>query len=183
MPRLADTNAPAAVAENVPAVQNLVPPQHDEPKSITMVVMGKPTPLQQRKLSQSGYYYSLSDSDMNKFRKAIKDQHPPHTFRGAVAVEATFFFSAPNAQGKVAWKRGRRSVNIAVKDCEYPSCKPFPDVDNLQKFIMDGMNKRVYDDDVQVVEVIAKKRFTQREERTVITVMKPSVVEEKVMLV
>ena len=139
--------------------------------------------MKQRKMGKGRRYFGPSSSDLKKFAKEIKDKLPTNRFRGAVAVEATFFFKSPNADGKVPWKRGRKIVNVSVKDREFPSSKPFPDVDNLAKFVNDGMSKFVYDDDVQIVELSAKKRFTNREPRTVITVMKPSLLNSKVNVI
>ena len=143
----------------------------DEPRSVRIVVNGTPVPLQQRRLSRSNRYYTPSAQSLKKFRDEIRSQLPANIFRGAIEVAAVFFFKGPDANGKVAWTGTSNKIRkVTVTDLEYPSEKPFPDLDNLTKFINDGMKNGVLEDDVQVTDITVKKRYTKRDSRTVITI-------------
>ena len=39
------------------------------------------------------------------------------------------------------------------------ACITSPDIDNLAKFVLDGMNQLVYEDDKQVVKLVVYKLF------------------------
>ena len=56
-------------------------------------------------------------------------------------------------------KKKRKEIKDGL---EYPKKKP--DIDNIVKIILDGLNKVAYADDKQVVEVTALKRYTEQED-------------------
>ncbi len=47
-----------------------------------------------------------------------------------------------------------------------------PDVDNLAKSVLDGMNKIVYDDDSQIIVLLTSKEYAMEDEkpRTVVSI-------------
>lgn len=57
----------------------------------------------------------------------------------------------------------KKRIQAIREGKEYPMKKP--DVDNIAKIILDSLNKIAYDDDVQVTDLIVRKRWTEEKER------------------
>lgn len=73
---------------------------------------------------------------------------PPMT--GAVILEVLAVYEIP--QSWPLWKRA-----LAKKHFIAPTVKP--DLDNVVKSVKDGLNKVAWDDDTQVIQVIAEKCY------------------------
>lgn len=80
---------------------------------------------------------------------------PPTPFEGAVCVSLTFY-----TQPAASWPSWRRDAALAGQ--VMPTGRP--DVDNLVKLVLDALNRsgRWWRDDAQVVEVHARKCFSER---------------------
>lgn len=73
----------------------------------------------------------------------------------AVKVEIEAHFAIPKSYSK-------KKHEQAIKDEIKPMVKP--DIDNVVKAVLDAMNKTVYIDDKQVVELVARKFYTEEKE-------------------
>ena len=73
-------------------------------------------------------------------------------FDGACAVDLDIRVSVP-----ASWSQKKRYM--ALNGLLHPTKKP--DVDNVEKAIFDGMNGVVWRDDVQAVDVVARKRYAE----------------------
>lgn len=71
-----------------------------------------------------------------------------NTRKNAVKVVIEFFLKIPKSIS-------RKSLEDGVM----PTVKP--DLDNLAKTVLDGMNGIVYQDDSQIVEIILKKQYSE----------------------
>jgi crossover junction endodeoxyribonuclease RusA len=78
-------------------------------------------------------------------RKAMR-QARFHVHDGPVIVDVSFVMHRPKATPK------RRATPPAIKK---------PDLDKLQRAILDAMTSHVYQDDSQVVEIHARKRIAE----------------------
>lgn len=74
-------------------------------------------------------------------------------YTGAVMVEAWFCMPIP-----ASWSKKKREDAAAHRI--YPMLKP--DIDNLLKALLDGLNGLAYADDKQVVSVICYKQYSER---------------------
>ena len=74
----------------------------------------------------------------------LKPMHDP------VVVEINFYFSIPKSWSKRA-KEEARLMHVL------PAHKP--DIDNCIKLVLDALNKLAWDDDTQVVGVVARKYY------------------------
>jgi len=83
------------------------------------------------------------------YQKATK-----HFFEDAIELYFVFNFSIPESYSKKKKK--------SITDGEIKYTKK-PDIDNLIKSIMDGLNKTAYKDDSQVYKIGAKKQFAERD--------------------
>ena len=80
-------------------------------------------------------------------RQAMGSSEPLKT-----ALEAFIYVKLPVPQSY-----SKKRTEACLSGLERP-CKK-PDLDNIIKAMMDGMNKIVYDDDVQVISIQAIKRY------------------------
>lgn len=71
---------------------------------------------------------------------------------GGVAVEINAYFEIPKS-----YTHGRRRA------CKYQINRPTkkPDIDNIVKAIMDGLNGTAYKDDKQVISLVARKWYAR----------------------
>lgn len=77
-------------------------------------------------------------------------------------VHITAEFAIPKSYSK---KRVREIEENGLR----PTCKP--DLDNIQKVILDALNRAAYKDDAQVVKVSCEKKYAQNgAERVVVTI-------------
>lgn len=84
------------------------------------------------------------------FRLTFQGSKP---LEGPVDVSMKFFIQAPQYISKVKKKR-------AALLAEMIPCKVKPDIDNYVKSILDGLNKFAYNDDGQISDITAKKRYS-----------------------
>lgn len=77
-------------------------------------------------------------------------------FRGATGIRIEIYHKVPKSYPKSRLERIREGKEIPEKK---------PDIDNIIKIILDGLNKVAFADDTQVVEVISRKYWTEEDER------------------
>ena len=84
--------------------------------------------------------------------KAIKHR-PSEPLTKPLYLALVFYFKRPKSH----YRTGRYKHLLKDKAPEYHTTKP--DIDNLVKFVADSLNKVFYEDDSQVVELLAKKVY------------------------
>lgn len=119
---------------------------------ITIKIPGEPQGKKRPRMTKAGTVYTASETvKYEKFVKACwKAQAKGKMFHGCVRVAITAFYGIPKTVSKAA--------RLAMLDCTRRPDKK-PDIDNVVKIILDGLNKAAYDDDKQVVSVDAKKYY------------------------
>lgn len=110
-------------------------------------VQGKARP---RFSSRSGTVYTPGETKSyeRQIAEAYQAQHGP-CFEGAVTVIIEAIFSIPKS-----WTRAKKAEALAGK---LPPGKP--DIDNILKVVLDGLNGIAYEDDKQVVLTQCKKVY------------------------
>lgn len=78
-----------------------------------------------------------------------------------IRLELDMFFQVPKSYNK------KRRFNC-LSNIEKPAKKP--DIDNVLKNILDSLNGYAYNDDIQVIEVVCKKYYTEEEDYVMITI-------------
>lgn len=73
------------------------------------------------------------------------------TLSGALKVSLVFFMAIPKSTSKKKRKEMRENIILHTKK---------PDLDNLVKFVFDSCNNILFDDDRQIVELTASKRYS-----------------------
>lgn len=120
-----------------------------------------------------GGFYNPNSKDMSAFRARIKGgiPHPPiFGVNQPVAVNIKFFMRRPNTHFKCNDRLKPLKTGLPVTHITSPDIE-----NNLTKFVLDGMNKLVYEDDKQAVKLTALKLYDSEggcDGRTVIAVTK-----------
>ena len=130
------------------------------PNSLTLVVYGLPSPQGSKKYVGNGRMIESSKA-VAPWRQDIKHAAlacTPHDWDTTLpmALSVVFRFKRPQAH---IGKRGLKPS--APQHCTSARAG---DIDKLQRSLLDGLTGVAYDDDRQVVRVIAEKRYTVGDE-------------------
>lgn len=129
---------------------------------VKIVIQGTPIAKKRPRFARHGRYVKTYDEQVDEKRtyKAIIRSQCKEKKEGPVALDCIFFVPIPKSFSK---KKKEEALSGVLK----PTKKP--DVDNYIKFILDCMNGICWHDDAQVVEIKARKVYSE-EPRTEITV-------------
>lgn len=89
--------------------------------------------------------------EKSHYRWQLKNQCPQMLLVGPISVEATYEMPIPKALLKKKKDLIRQGLIFPIKR---------PDLDNLNKFLLDVLKEHVFVDDSQVVEILAKKIYS-----------------------
>lgn len=125
------------------------------------IVQGKIRGKARPRFTKSGHCFKVKDDSI--YEKKIRDAYiASGGVRSDKYIRMTLnmYFQVPKSYSK-------KRKKACLEGLERPAKKP--DVDNVIKNICDGLNPKGdfeggYHDDVQVIEVIAKKYYTEDEE-------------------
>ena len=125
--------------------------------TVRIEVTGKPKPMPRMRHWRNGFWNPAGDA-MQAFRLQILGQNPACNYgvifgRGiAVAVTIYFYLRRPNTDFRRSDRLAGLLRNMVAR------IRPIrPDIDNLAKFVLDGLNGLVYRDDSQVVKLVLYK--------------------------
>jgi Holliday junction resolvase RusA-like endonuclease len=138
-------------------------------------VEGEPVPQPRpRKGKYGSALYDPASKKKKAFQHLVKNiipatRHGPVFDKGvAVTVVLRSYQKRPNSD----FRGGNRYLGMLK--AMLPCCRPIrPDIDNLAKFVLDGLNGLVYHDDCQVVKLVVLKLLDSEgfcEGRTVVEV-------------
>tara|TARA_X000001382_G_scaffold103956_1_gene78915 strand:- start:505 stop:894 length:390 start_codon:yes stop_codon:yes gene_type:complete len=119
---------------------------------------------QKRHRFARGFVYDPSSKDKKIAIQQIKKQFTGEPYTDALKISFVFHLKRPKAHfrtGKYANELKKTAPVYHIKR---------PDVDNYVKFYMDCMNKLVYLDDSQVIELRATKEYDDKESYTEIII-------------
>lgn len=117
----------------------------------TIEINTRPTPKARPRLSKFAVYTPKKTADYEKLiAYEWKRRYKNLILKGAVKLDLVFVFKK-------------------AKTCKKDYHTQRPDIDNLEKAILDGLNKTAFVDDCQVVEMKSKKVFSDVD-KIVITV-------------
>ena len=110
-----------------------------------------PTSLKRHRHTRSGHSYDPSAKDKLAFVNKV--ELPEEVFHGPLRVTLDFYEIRPKSH----FRTGKYAGELKASAPKYNTSRR--DVDNLCKFILDALNKRLYDDDSQLVELHSTKRW------------------------
>jgi Holliday junction resolvase RusA-like endonuclease len=113
-------------------------------------VKGDPVPkARARTVRKGGRTWSFTPKKVATWEKLVKTEAAKHfqqPFRGPVIVSMIFYMDRPASRRKDIW---------------VPTT---PDLDNLEKAVLDALNGVAYEDDRFVVSKNAQKKYIRRDE-------------------
>ena len=112
---------------------------------VSFTVIGNPVPkARARTVRKGGRTWSFTPKKVAVWEKVVKAEAVKHfdePFNGPVALALAFYMKRP---------KSRKKDNYVMTT---------PDLDNLEKAFLDGLNGVAYDDDKQVVVKNAVKKY------------------------
>jgi len=111
--------------------------------------------------TKRGMVYDPSSKDKKIAIQQIKEQFDCKPFTHALRIRFRFSIKRPKSH----YKKGKNSKFLTPKAPLHPTGR-IGVIDNFIKFYLDVMNKIVYLDDSQVIEVSAVKEYNDEESYT-----------------
>ena len=133
---------------------------------LRFVVYGKPVALERARMSRHGHMYNPSKPAQDMFKQRISSFVHAKVLLGPLRIRLVFYFNRP----KHHYGSGRNSQVLRANADHWHTKKG--DIDNLAKFVLDAMNKSVYQDDKQVAELSVAKICTDGRARVEVEVEK-----------
>ena len=124
---------------------------------IEIEILGQPTSQPRHRHFKRGNFsgtYDPAKDAKNSFLSCMMHYAPSRPVETEICMEIIFCFLRPKSHfgtGRNAGKLKKKALFHYIKK---------PDIDNLQKFVLDSMNKVFFRDDSQVYRVIAEKRYS-----------------------
>lgn len=137
----------------------------DPKKQVNFVLLGEPVGKQRPRFTRMGHVYTAKKTldyekqIMQMAWVAMKNARLQPTYNG-VSLELTAYAPVPKS-----WSKARREA--ALLGAERPKK---PDIDNILKAVMDGLNGVVYYDDQQVHSITARKMYETPDQPPAISV-------------
>ena len=124
---------------------------------ITITIPGKPIAKKRPRFARRGKYvttYNEQETEEGKALLSVREQMDNKTITAKpLMIHARFVFPRPKGH----FGTGRNLDQLKTTAPVYHTTKP--DVDNCVKFILDICNGEVWQDDTQVVSLLAEKRY------------------------
>ena len=123
--------------------------------NIVFVVLGKPQPLKRHRMFRMGKRLIAVDpsrDDKENFAGIVQKSAPDKPLEIPLSVEMLFYFPRPKSHSN---KNGLKPTAPDVHTSR-------PDVDNLIKFVMDGLNGIFWKDDALICKVSASKYYSDQ---------------------
>jgi Holliday junction resolvase RusA-like endonuclease len=125
---------------------------------IRFEILGRVQPKQRPRFSKGHTYTPKKTLD---YEKHVRDAYPSdYKFKGQVKVKIIIFYEVPKSAKKDVAKQ---MLSHTIR----PTGRHFGDLDNSIKSILDALNGLAYDDDAQVVDILAR-RYYDKEAKVIV---------------
>jgi Holliday junction resolvase RusA-like endonuclease len=134
---------------------------------IKLTIPGIPVAKARPRVGRNGHAFTPQKTVNyeNLVQYTYMDQAEGQKLEGPLRMDIMFFFPIPKSYSKKRREAIRRMTEQHTKK---------PDIDNCIKSITDALNKFAYDDDSQVVEISARKYYTEEEPRAEVKIVEVS---------
>ena len=116
----------------------------------TIKIPGRPKGKSRPRFANGHAYTPKATRDYEKAIATCYQEQYGRKFEGGLSIDIEAVFKIPESWNK---KKKWETINEGRK----PEIRP--DIDNIVKVVMDGLNGIAYDDDSQVVEITARKIY------------------------
>lgn len=122
-------------------------------KQIIFTIKGEPRGKGRPRFTKNGRVYTPTETIQyeNLVALGYRNSAKGYKFTSPVRVTIKAFQKPP--------KKSKKVVEAMLNGRVLPTKKP--DLDNIAKIILDGLNKVAWDDDTQVVEMMVIKRYAE----------------------
>jgi len=123
---------------------------------IEIEVLGQPTAQPRHRNFRRGKFsgtYDPAKEAKNSFLSCIVQYAPGKPIETGIHMDINFCFLRPKSH----FGTGRNAEKLK-KSAPFHHIKK-PDIDNLEKFLLDSMNKVFFRDDSQIYKIDAEKRY------------------------
>lgn len=123
---------------------------------ITLELHGNPISQNRPRFARKGSYVSCYDDQAKLkegYRWQIKSQFREEALTTPISLEILFFMPIPKSSTAIKKRQMANGIIAHQKK---------PDLDNLQKFVLDCMNTMVFKDDSQICEIRYKKIYSNK---------------------
>lgn len=120
---------------------------------IELDLYGDPIPQKRPKFFRRGTHVGCYDDQLKLkqgFQWQMKSLYRGEPLEAPLCLSVTFFMPIPQSASKIKKTQMKNGVIAHTKR---------PDLDNLQKFLLDCMNGLIFKDDSQIVEIRARKIY------------------------
>lgn len=123
---------------------------------MVIIYNARPLPASRPRVTLRGTYNDPKYTNWKKGLALVAKTICKKPLENAVIIRVDFFYRPPKS-----WSEKK------IKETPYHTSKP--DLDNLLKSVLDGLNKIAYKDDAQVFSVCATKQYS-KEDKVVIQI-------------
>lgn len=122
-------------------------------KQVIFTIKGEPRGKGRPRFTKNGRVYTPTETTQyeNLVALGYRNSAKGYKFTSPVRVTIKAFQKPP--------KKSKKVVEAMLNGRVLPTKKP--DLDNIAKIILDGLNKVAWDDDTQVVEMMVTKRYAE----------------------
>lgn len=123
---------------------------------ITIELYGDPVPQARPRFARRGNYVSCYDNQSKLkegYKWQIRTQFRDEPWVMPIALDLIFFMPIPKSMSGVKKRQMANGVIAHIKK---------PDLDNLQKFVLDCLNGLTFKDDSQICDIRAKKIYSNK---------------------
>lgn len=125
--------------------------------------LGEPKALKRHRMGK-GFSYDPSKADKEVFAIVLRKNAPKEPINVPIKVEIWFEFPRPKSHFGTG-----KNANTLKSNAPYHHVSK-PDIDNLQKFVMDALNGIYWRDDSLISIVHATKRYADTQPKTIIRI-------------
>ena len=121
---------------------------------ITLELHGDPIPQGRPRFSKRGNFVTTYDPHhkiKEGYKWQLKSQYREELMTGPIILSVTFFMPIPKSTSGIKKRQMANGIIHHIKK---------PDVDNLLKLVCDALNQTIFSDDSQIIEVRAKKIYS-----------------------
>jgi len=118
---------------------------------IRLTIPGEPTAKARPRFSKWGAYNTKKTTDYEKLVKDIYMVSEQEVLEGSIVAVIECYFKIPKSTSKVNRLAMLSNIHRPVKK---------PDVDNIAKICLDGLNGLAYKDDSQIVDLRIRKWYS-----------------------
>lgn len=123
---------------------------------ITLELFGDPIPQARPRFARKGSFVSCYDNQAKVkegYKWQLRSQFREEPWEFPIALDIVFFMPIPKSSSGIKKRQMANGVIAHMKK---------PDLDNLQKFVLDCLNGLAFRDDSQISEIRAKKIYSNK---------------------